>query len=331
MKLTPLKTYTVHYPDKGEVDLNQLLLRHRPRRWKTSGAALVLLSALATVPLAGCTLPTPPQTLAPEEMPTQDSPRKMNMAPIFGDSESPRTQDDLWPDDIPATQDDIWLDGALPFMQNDIFPGDTPQGGIWQPAQDETPPNIQNLAWMGTQDGAQQGQEGGARLDGLGGASASDLSFRGQSVDIVPLGNGPFFHLPLTEETALTIIRETLEEHGLQSVTSTKSIVVPPRDSTSALWSFDLDISGASEPIYAEFLQQRDHESEHELRERDALALPPDARAAAIALRENLSEVYDESTGVVFYAGGDSFSSPEQNLIDQVNAFVEWLKTMGLI
>jgi len=251
MMLIPVKSYTVQYPDKEQVDLNQLLLRHKPRRWKTSGTALVLISALALSQLTGCKS----GTAIAEEQTTAT--RKMNMAPIF--------------------------EGIKEFQDN-------------------------------TSD------------------SALGLSFQGQKVNVVPLGNfpGPGELTPLTEETALAIIKETLKEHGLNSTSSNKKVEVLVDDEKSSQWSFDLGISGASEPIYAEFLSQAHVETQNELSQRTALNLSDDAKEAAITLQEKLSEVYDDSTGVVFYANNRLFF-PEQNLIEQVNEFVEWLKTMDLI
>jgi len=255
MKLTPVKNYIVHYPDKEQVDLNKLLLRHRPNRWKASGAVVLLLGALAVSQLTGCdnaASSIPLQTTSP-----QTAARKMNMAPIF--------------------------EG----IQNDIH--------------DE--PFIANL------------------------------SFQGLSNNIVLLGNypGPGDLSPLTEETALAIIQATLEEQGLTSMISQKVVDVPISDGSLTEWTFDLNIIGAQEPIYVEFLPQDNSGSTKEHEERIALNLPGDSKGAAIALREKLSEVHDESTGVVFYANDSFFVPPEYNLAEQVNEFVEWLKTMGLI
>ena len=248
MALRPVKKYSPHYPCMEQVDLNRLLLKHRPNRWKASGTALFLLSALTASQFSGCSGKTVPPRAAT---------RKMQMAPIFEVSSI-----------------------AIPM---DVV--------------------------------------------------VSDLSFQEQKFNITPLGNFPGFGdtLPLTEEAALVIISETLKMHGLSSSISDKKVDAPTDHNNTAVWSFDLDIDGASEPIHAEFIPQLHRDREEELTQRSAMHLPEDAKAAAVELREKLSEVYDNSTGVIFYADEDYSMMPEQNLIEQVNDFVEWLKTMGLI
>ena len=162
----------------------------------------------------------------------------------------------------------------------------------------------------------------------------SSLSFQDQKSDIVQLGNYPGFGLsePLTEEAALAIIHETLQEQGLESTTSTKRVDVPIGDNYTK-WTFDMEVTGANEPVYIEFLAQI-YVNDNIPLERSALKLPIESYEPAVALREKLSEVYDDSTGVIFYTNdGDHIlmRSPESQLTAQVNDFVEWLKTEGLI
>ena len=254
MKLTPVKSYVARYPEKAEVDLNQLLLKNRPNRWKTSGTALLLLGALATSQLTAC---SPPNSQKPAGEPdvSPSSARKMNMAPIFEGVQSVEPE-------LTKTQ-----------------------------------------------------------------GSISRLSFQKQKADIILLGNfpGPEDMTPLTEEAALAIIKETLEGHGLSSAPTDKKV-----DVSDNTWSFDLEISGANEPIYAEFLTTAHSETESELAERESLNLSEDSKEAAVTLREKLSDVYDESTGVIFYDTNIGFYT-QTTLRAQVNEFAEWLKTMGLI
>lgn len=294
-KLAPVKSYTVSYPDKSKVDLNRLLLQHSPKRWKSSCAAMLLLSALATAQLAGCTRAASAQNQ--NRPPQSQATRKMNMAPIF---EGKTQAYDALPPDF---TDPVFP--PLEFAEPD-FDGQAPSSYL-----------------------------------------VSDLSFKGQKGEIIPLGNGPVFgdFYSLTEETALAIIKETLKSHGLSAEPSEKQVDVPNGNKT-AKWSFDLKIEGAKEPVYAEFLPASiydfiDGEAfvNSETTERTALNLPENGKDAAVSLREKLSEVYDESTGVVFYEAAPSeltstpvyVNYPQENLIQQVQEFVEWLQTMGLI
>ncbi len=247
MKLSPVKNYKVNYPDIYQVDVNRLLLAHRPNRWKGSGVAALLLCTLSASLLTGCNSPT-----------HQSSPRKMNMAPIF----------------------------------------------------DGTVKGVSNLPVV------------------------SKLSFHKQKADIVLLGNfpGPGSSMPLTEDAALTIIENELKSKGITSQISGK-IATIESNGVTLKWSFDLNINGAIEPIYAEFIPSADTETEKELSQRQALKLSSTPKEAAIELRDKLCQVDDESTGVIFYADINAYmgSDLEQNLMNQVDEFVTWLKTAGLI
>lgn len=247
MKLSPVKNYCVNYPDIYQVDVNQLLLAHRPNRWKSSGIAALLLCSLSTPLLSGCNL-TPPQS----------APRKMNMAPIFSGTEK----------------------------------------------------SMSNLT------------------------TATKLSFHNQKTDVVLLGNypGPGSSMPLTEDAALIIIENELKNKGITSKISNKIITVKS-NGESTKWAFDLNINGAKEPIYAEFIPSIDMETVPELSQRQSLKLSSTPKQAALELREKLCQVEDESTGVIFYADSNvsMFGDSNQNLINQVNEFVTWLKTSGLV
>ena len=239
MELHPVKTHCVNYPDKYQVDVNRMLLAHRPSRFKRSGAAALLLCALTASQLTGC---------GKAEQPAS---RKMNMAPLFE--------------------------------------------GKPQVSDEETIIDV------------------------------AGLSFKSQKADIIQLGNYPGggLFMPLTEESALAIIEEELQNHGLSSKASKKTV-----KTSGQKWSFDLEIKGASEPVYAEFIPEEHAETKKESAQRKKLKLSENPKNAAEELRENLSEVRDESTGVIFYSNG---FDTQQNLREQVEEFAEWLKTTGLI
>ena len=237
MELHPVKTHCVNYPDKYQVDVNRMLLAHRPSRFKRSGAAALLLCALTVSQLTGC------------EKAEQTTSRKMNMAPLFE--------------------------------------------GKPQVADEEVITDI------------------------------TGLSFKNQKAETIQLGGYIGMFSPLTEESALAIIEEELQNHGLDSKASKKTV-----NAAGQKWSFDLDIKGASEPIYAEFIAAEHVETKSERAQRKKLKLSDDSKNAAEKLRENLSEVHDESTGVIFYTNG---FDEQQNLREQVKEFAEWLKTTGLI
>jgi len=243
MKLSPVKMHYANYPDIYQVDVNRLLLTHRPNRWKSSGVAALLLCTLSATLLTGCQTPT-----------DQSSTRKMNMAPIFD-----------------GTVNSV---GKLPIV--------------------------------------------------------SKLTFHQQKPDIVLLGNypGPGQNMPLTEDAALLIIENEHRNKGITSAVS-KKIANLVSDGTPTTWAFDLDIDGAKEPVYAEFIPTNGMETETELSQRLALKLSHNSKEAATQLRDKLCQVEDASTGVVFYANVDD--NAEQNLINQVDEFVTWLKTSGLI
>ena len=56
-----------------------------------------------------------------------------------------------------------------------------------------------------------------------------------------------------------------------------------------------------------------------------------DSRSSAVMLRDKLSEVEDESTGVIFHVRTQWFGGDEYTLQAQVEEFVQWLKAVGLI
>lgn len=247
MNLQPVKHYkTVRYPDKYRVDLNKLLLSHKPKRWQSSSAALLLLCSLMATQLAGCKIIE--QGPGEQGQNTQSTVRKMNMAPIFGET-----------------------------------------------------------------------------------TVAKSMMVKKIKAAVVPLGNYPGIDMfdPLTEESALAIIKDELKAKGYSTESSNKKVEIS-KDSSSETWSFDLDIIGAKEPVYIEFIPSIVVETENELSERMFLALPDSPIGAAYALRESLCEVSDESTGAIFY-GNELYLNQEANLRMQVSEFVEWLKTSGLI
>lgn len=151
-----------------------------------------------------------------------------------------------------------------------------------------------------------------------------------QKAAFVPLGNYPGPDMtPLSEDAALTIIGEVLKSNGIGSNSSKKKVVVGAGQK-GATWSFDLNVNGAKEPIYIEFIPAAEAETKNELSERESLNLSAEPKEAAYALRERLGEVRDESTGAIFYSSESMFSQ-EDELREQVNEFVTWLKTTGLI
>ncbi|MCL1790923.1 MAG: hypothetical protein FWG40_06130 [Peptococcaceae bacterium] len=143
---------------------------------------------------------------------------------------------------------------------------------------------------------------------------------------------------PLTDDMAFAIIQSELERLGLSGTPTNRHVpvLIEPQDSASPKpleyvnWEFDLEIQCAYNRVYAEFLPQVEAETPDELSQRQIFSLPENPKEAATALRDQLIEVDDPSTAVVFYAHDDA-TLQEQNLRAQVIQFVEWLKVCGLI
>lgn len=160
----------------------------------------------------------------------------------------------------------------------------------------------------------------------------SNLTFQKQKLNITQLGNfpGPGDFNTLTEESALSIIKAELTSKGISSDTSNKKVDIVIGNTKSKTWSFDLNIKGAKNPVYAEFVPHISNESKDEISERQSINLPDNPKDAAVKLRENLMQVNDTSTGVIFY-DNESAMDQVENLKAQVDEFVDWLKTNGLI
>lgn len=249
MKLQAVtKKYKVYYPDKYEVILNEMLLKHQPMRWRKSRLAGLVFSALLATQLAGCTKPE-----------QADEVRKMNMAPIFERNAK----------------------AELMSSQSGVF---------------------------------------------------------------ILLGNYPLTLPSLTEERALAIITKQLQSSGLKCEATQKQVAVEPSpispldkadhtEKQSVSWQFDMEIMGAKEPVYVEFMPDQENEKINKKHLRTSLQLPLKTKEAAVALRKQLSEVRDESTGVIFYEAAEQSGllNEEENLKRQVDDFILWLKTTGLI
>ncbi len=159
--------------------------------------------------------------------------------------------------------------------------------------------------------------------------AVTSLALRRQGAALVPLGNGfDFFH-QTNEESALAIIQAALEERGLSSEVTEKTVELPGGEAESATWIFDLSIQGAKEPVYAEFMDISDRSALHELYGENDLDELPGTKKSAVELRKKLRGVRDESTGVVFYMNHEE--STQLELREQVEEFVAWMKTTGLI
>lgn len=268
MNLQPVTAYSARYPDKYEVDLNRLLLAHRPERFKSVSAAL-LLSALCVSSLTGCGKATgeaangtTASSAAPDitlkEGPMKNGVRTMRMAPLH-------------------------KSGIITY-EGEI----TAESGL------------------------------------------TDMMFTKKKLYAAPLGNYPAF-ASLTEQEAVVIIQEALKTHGLKSEASTKKVAVDGDRNKSADWTFDLSIAGAEEAVYAEIITSELLEPEKETAEWKAAGLPEASYEAAAALHKKLSKVEGDSTGAVFYLEDMISYSEEFSLQNQVDEFVEWMKTEGLI
>ena len=288
MKIKPVKNYTPGYPEKNETELKKMLLENKPNRWKFTGSAALMLAVLAASGLTSCGVPEG------EQIPATETVTSSGYGTIQAD-ETPESTDYSVPTETPTNyhptaEDLIAPPGTRKMLIAPVFEMNIFEETTTEPPTETPTESIkQYLNAPGTY--------------------------------------GPEPSLLITEEEALMIIRSELESLGL-SVTASEKQVAVPFEGRHVIWSFDMDIAGAAEPVYAEFLPWFEYGYENENNERDSLKLPQNSEEAAFALRDRLSEVCDESTGVIFYNNYES--NAEQNIRAQASEFVQWLKTNGL-
>ncbi|MCL2671322.1 MAG: hypothetical protein FWF10_04725 [Clostridiales bacterium] len=320
MQLQPVKKSNPQYPEAHGTDLQTLLRQNAPLRWKRSAPAMALLGALTLTTIAGCRMIAPPldgDMLPPE---TTRGMQTEEPLPLLGRYAPPeavigmQTEEPYW--DIPG--EFTPPESTRTMQMAPIFPGELPAGNfIPDPAPGEKPP-------------------------------VKQLSLQEQGLELRQLGNFPMFPY-LSEADALQIITTTLEEAGLTVTTTQKQVFVPRGEDLYSVWTFDLAVAGAAEPVYIEWLPSYSEDSAAERAEREALLPTNTSKGGALdgavvigsnfhsfntkrdaeQIREQLTTAEDASTGAIFYMQESAL--PELSLRAQVREFVEWLKTVGLI
>lgn len=321
MKLTPVKSYRTDYPNQYEVDLKPLLLSTKPKSWSSAGSTALIMCALAVAGTTGCVgiAANPFGDVAIQAV-------SENMDNAANQSEN-----------TSATPGSENMDNAAnPSRDNSATPDSGNMDDATNPSEDNTTTPSCRKMNVAPIFGGMQRNEGLAFNTNVGflpQISIISTSLSSKNYSVVPLGNYPGFSMVAMSETAaLEIISEELAKSGLKTEVTTKQVEVTSGNSKSVQWSFDLAVSGGTEPIYIEYIPSADIETNGELQERTGADLPEASLDAAYSLHDKLIDVYDESSAVIFYDNQMMMSSDETaNLKAQVAEFIDWLKTMGLV